>query len=200
MIFFPKNFHLRTTTKTKQNETMKLLIFLLHFLLILITNVIGELSTTTTTTISSTNDDTLTTSTTIINNYVPVENSSSSLIINKLPPTTLSTLNLTTDSNANVYNGIADIGKDPMKVDAQQQNPFMANRGGGSGGGGGINPQIAMLLRNNPRLQLLAQQNPVIAQQIMRNPQLLRDPIIQSKYKKNFSKFPETFPISGNFS
>lgn len=78
-----------------------------------------------------------------------------------------------TKSNANVYEAITNMQpKDPLQVNAQQQNPFMTT--------GGINPQIAMLLRNNPRLQMLARQNPIIAQQIIRNPQLLRDPMIQS--------------------
>ncbi|KPM05517.1 hypothetical protein QR98_0039820 [Sarcoptes scabiei] len=84
----------------------------------------------------------------------------------------------TTSSNANVFEATPisnQTGKDPLQVNAQQQNPFIS----GAGGLGGINPQIALLLQNNPRLQMLARQNPIIAQQIMRNPQLLRDPMIQ---------------------
>ena len=151
--------------------------FIINFLLLTINVVIGD-TIDVSTSISSINS-------TMLNNnsYVPVkENGNSTTINNESSSSSSSLTNVTTDSNANVYNGIVIDNKDPLEVNAQQQNPFLANRMSGGGGGGGINPQIAMILRNNPRLQLLAQQNPVMAQQIMRNPQLLRDPIIQSNF------------------
>lgn len=81
-------------------------------------------------------------------------------------------------TNANVFDGISSNlkEKDPMVGNAQSPNPMLSNLPGG------INPQVAMILRNNPRLQQLARQNPIIAQQIIRNPQLLRDPQIQREF------------------
>ncbi|KAJ6224910.1 hypothetical protein RDWZM_003455 [Blomia tropicalis] len=87
----------------------------------------------------------------------------------------------TTRSQANVYEATATSNvtqNDPLMVNAQSPNPFMAR---------GVNPQIAMMLQNNPRLQMLARQNPLIAQQIMRNPQLLRDPQIQRAIQSQMS-------------
>ena len=82
---------------------------------------------------------------------------------------------------------IRNYSGEPLHTNAQNQNPFVSGaRGGrgrqGGGGGGGIDPQIVQLLQNNPRLRTLAEQNPEIAQQIFRNPRLLRDPRIQSNY------------------
>ena len=46
----------------------------------------------------------------------------------------------------------------------------------------GLPPQVSMILQNNPRLMMLARQNPIVAQQIMRNPQMLRDPAVLSEF------------------
>lgn len=107
--------------------------------------------------------------------YVPVT-------LNETSYTTTENSIATNDStkiNANVFNAksavSSDLEKDPLIGKAQSPNPMLSNLPGG------INPQVAMVLRNNPRLLMLARQNPIIAQQIMRNPQLLRDPQIQSK-------------------
>lgn len=113
--------------------------------------------------------------------YVPEHNSttSTSQLLNFDVNSNSSSLanGNTTNSQANVFEATARANvshsKDPLQVNAQQQNPFVSNVPGG------INPQIAMMLQNNPRLQMLARQNPIVAQQIMRNPQLLRDPQIQ---------------------
>lgn len=101
----------------------------------------------------------------------------SNFVASKHNPSALNT----TRSQANVFEATASSTngtsqKDPLLVNAQSPNPFLA------GGPGGMNPQIAMMLQQNPRLQMLARQNPIIAQQIMRNPGLLRDPQIQSKF------------------
>lgn len=114
--------------------------------------------------------------------YVPEQHSSnrststSQLLNFEANSNTSSVLANTTNSQANVFEATAQANlshPDPLQVNAQQQNPFLSNVPGG------INPQIAMMLQNNPRLQMLARQNPIVAQQIMRNPQLLRDPQIQ---------------------
>ena len=107
-----------------------------------------------------------------IDNFVSVDKSLST----KTHQGTSEILN-TTRSQANVFEAVTNTSqKDPLLVNAQSPNQFLAN-----GPAGVNNPQIALLLQQNPRLQMLAQQNPIIAQQIMRNPALLRDPQIQSK-------------------
>ena len=117
--------------------------------------------------------------------YVPEQHSSnrststSQLLNFEANSNTSSVLANTTNSQANVFEATAQANlshPDPLQVNAQQQNPFLSNVPGG------INPQIAMMLQNNPRLQMLARQNPIVAQQIMRNPQLLRDPQIQRSF------------------
>lgn len=78
---------------------------------------------------------------------------------------------------------LKNYNRDPLQLRAQQQNPFLSGPPGLRGPrrpGGGIDPQLALLLQNNPRLRVLAEQNPEIAQQIFRNPRLLRDPRIAS--------------------
>lgn len=67
---------------------------------------------------------------------------------------------------------------DPLHTKEQSPNPFVSGRPRRPGAG--IDPQLALVLQNNPRLRQLAEQNPEIAQQIYRNPRLLQNPLIQS--------------------